>query len=76
MLVTLIKENTIKVNSLIDTKAFALAFVDLAFIIKYKLLKIALSKLYRLRLTNDKLISNIIYIILVKIIIEDYIKDL
>ena len=34
-----------------------------------------LFKFYKLRLTNDKLIFNIIYIILIKLIIEDYIKD-
>ena len=33
-------------------------------------------KLYKLRLVNNKLTLNIIYITLIKLIIEDYIKNL
>ena len=45
-------------------------------VIKNKLSKIILFKSYKLRLTNDKLIFNIIYMILIKLIIEDYVKNL
>ena len=41
-----------------------------------KLLKITLFKPCKLRLTNDKFIFDIIYMILIKLIIEDYVKDL
>ena len=43
---------------------------------KNKLSKIILFKLYKLRLINNKLTFNIIYIILIKLIVEDYIKNL
>ena len=44
--------------------------------IKNKLFRVSLIKSYELRLINNKLTLNIIYIILIKLIIEDYIKNL
>ena len=41
-----------------------------------KLSKITLFKFYKLRLIDDKLIFNIIYMTLIKLIIEDHVKDL
>ena len=41
-----------------------------------KLSKMTLFKFYKLRLTNDKLAFNIIYMILIKLIIEDHVKNL
>ena len=66
----------VKVDYLIDIKAFVLNFINFIIIIKNKLFKIPFIKLYKLRLANNKLTFNIIYIISIKLIIKDYIKDL
>ena len=66
----------VKVNYFINIKTFALSFINILFIIKNKLFKISLIKLYKLRFVNNKLIFNIIYITLIKLIIKNYIKDL
>ena len=50
--------------------------MNVAFVIKNKLSKMILFKSYKLRLTNDKLAFDIIYMILIKLIIEDHVKDL
>ena len=66
----------IKIDYFINIKIFVLNFINIFFIIKNKLFKILFIKLYKLRLINDKLTFNIIYIILIKLIIENYIKNL
>ena len=71
-----IKKNVIKINYLINIEIFILNFVNIAFVIKNKLLKIFLSKLCKLRLVDNKFASNVIYITLIKLIIENYIKNL
>ena len=50
--------------------------MNVIFVIKNKLSKMILFKFYKLRLTNDKFTFNIIYIILIKLIIENHVKNL
>ena len=66
----------IKIDYFINIKIFALSFINTFFIIKNELSRIFFIKLYKLRLANNKLMFNIIYINLIKLIIKDYIKDL
>ena len=70
-----IKKSAVKINCFINTKVFAYTFVNLMFIIKHKLFKIILFKPCKLRLIDDKLAFDIIYMTLIKMIIEDHIKD-
>ena len=70
-----IKKGVVKIDYLINTGVFAYAFVNSTFIIRYKLFKIALFKPCKLRLTDDKLTLDITYMIFIKMMIEDYIKD-
>ena len=61
---------------LIDISVLALSFIDEGFVIRNYLLYIVLSRLYRLRLTDNKFILNIIYIALLKYALKDYIKEI
>lgn len=57
-------------------RVFAYVFINVVFITRNKLSKMILLKLYKLRLIDDKLAFDILYIILVKSTIKDYVKDL
>ena len=61
----------LKLIALLILKFSHIFFINFVFAIKYKLLKIILFKFCRFRLINDKLIFNIIYMILIKMIIEN-----
>ena len=71
-----IKKNIVKINYFIDIKIFILNFVNVVFVIKNKLLKIFLSKFCKLRFVDNKFALNVIYITLIKLIIENYIENL
>ena len=68
--------NIIKIDYLININIFALSFINIFFIIKNKLFRIFFIKLYKLRFINNKLTFNILYIILIKLIIKNYMKNL
>ena len=72
----IISTGIIKIDYFINIKTFILSFINIFFIIKNKLFKMSFIKLYKLRFVNNKLTFNIIYITLIKLIVEDYIKDL
>ena len=59
-----------------NIKVLIKSFVNINYIKKYKLLMILLIKSCKLRLIDDKLISNIIYIIQFQFILRDHIKEL
>ena len=54
-------KRVIKVKCLIDIEISIESFVDINYIKKYRLLILLLTKLYRLRLIDNKLVSDIIY---------------
>ena len=66
----------VKIDYFINIKIFVLSFINIFFIIKNKLFKMSFIKLYKLRFINNKLTFNIIYIILIKLVIKDYTKNL
>ena len=72
----IISTKIVKINYFINIKTFILNFINIFLIIKNKLFKMPFIKLYQLRLVNNKLTFNIIYIILIKLIIKNHIKNL
>ena len=64
------------INYLINIEASIKTFVDMNYVKKYKLSTISLIKLCKLRLIDDKLKSNVIYIIRLQFTLKDHIEKL
>ena len=61
---------------LTNTGALALSFINKVFTLKYRLSRIVLTKLYKLRLANDKFTLNITYIALLKYGFNNHIDEI
>ena len=71
-----IKKSFQKTIVLIDTRVLTLSFVNVNFVKLHKILTITLAKPIKLRLVDDNLISNIIYITQINFLLKNHKKKL